>query len=361
MKKTNKIIEINGKKIGIDFPTYFIADIAASHDGELSRAIDLIYQCAEKGADAAKFQHFQAETIVSDYGFKSLGSQKSHQSKWKKSVFEVYKDASVPFEWTQKLKEAADDAGIDFFTSPYSLELVDKVEEYVCAYKIGSGDLTWHEIISYIAKKNKPYILATGASSMNDVIEAVSVGLKYNQEFCLMQCNTNYTASEDNFNYINLNVLKSFQKQFPGIVLGLSDHTPGHSTVLGSVALGARVIEKHFTDDNFRDGPDHLFSMNPKSWDEMVKSTRELEASLGSGVKIVEDNEKETVILQRRAICAKQNLKKGTILDAENTFPLRPIPDDGIPPYQANKILGKKLTNDVQEGEYIKWTDLELQ
>lgn len=359
MNKPNETIEINGKKIGTDYPTYFIADIAASHDGELTRAIDLIYQCAEKGADAAKFQHFQAETIVSDFGFKSLGSQKSHQSKWKKSVFEVYQDASVPFEWTEKLKKAADDAGIDFFTSPYSLELVDKVEEFVCAYKIGSGDLTWHEIISHIAQKNKPYILATGASSMSDVIEAVNVGLQYNQNFCLMQCNTNYTASKENFNFINLNVLNSFRNEFPGIILGLSDHTPGHSTVLGSVAMGARVIEKHFTDDNFREGPDHLFSMNPESWSEMVKRTRELEASLGSGIKIVEDNEKDTVILQRRAICAKYSLKKGAILTAENTFPLRPIPDNGIPPYKINEILGKKLTHDIQEGEYIKWKDLE--
>ena len=100
MKKPNSIIEINGNKIGLDYPTYFIADIAASHDGDLGRAIDLIYQCAERGANAAKFQHFQAKTIVSDFGFKSLGSQKSHQSKWEKSVFEVYEDASVPFNIT---------------------------------------------------------------------------------------------------------------------------------------------------------------------------------------------------------------------------------------------------------------------
>ena len=359
MNKPNKTIEIIGKKIGPDFPTYFIADVAASHDGELSRAIDLIYQCAEKGADAAKFQHFEAQTIVSDFGFKSLGSQKSHQSKWKKSVFEVYQDASVPFHWTEELKKAADDAGIDFFTSPYSLELVDKVNPFVCAFKIGSGDLTWHEIIAHIAQKNKPYILATGASSFADVCKAAYVGLEHNQDFCLMQCNTNYTASSDNFNYINLNVLKSFQEEFPGIVLGLSDHTPGHATVLGAVAMGARVIEKHFTDDNFREGPDHLFSMNPESWAEMVDRTRELEASLGSGVKVVEDNEIDTVILQRRAICAKSGLKKGSILDVNNTFPLRPIPEDGIPPYQLDDILGKKLKKDLQEGEYIRWIDLE--
>lgn len=343
----------------MDHPTYFIADIAASHDGDLSRAIDLIYLCKEKGADAAKFQHFEAETIVSDFGFKSLGEQKSHQSTWKKSVYEVYKDASLPFEWTEKLKAAADDAGIDFFTSPYSLDLVDKVEPYVCAYKIGSGDLTWHEIIRYIAKKNKPYILASGASTLAEVKAAVDVSLSINKDFCLMQCNTNYTASHENFKYINLNVLNTFKKEFPNIILGLSDHTPGHTTVLGAVAMGARVIEKHFTDDNHREGPDHLFSMNPTSWSEMILRTRELEASLGSGKKVVEENEKDTVILQRRALTAKFSLKKGDVLSKENIFPLRPIPQDGIPPYDLKEILGKRIKKDYFAGEYFKWTDLE--
>ena len=359
MKKPNSIIEINSNKIGLDYPTYFIADIAASHDGDLGRAIDLIYQCAERGANAAKFQHFQAKTIVSDFGFKSFGSQKSHQSKWEKSVFEVYEDASVPFDWTAELKKAADDAGIDFFTSPYSLELVDKVDPFVCAFKIGSGDLTWHEIIHHIASKNKPYILASGASSLSEVQQAVSVGLELNQDFCLMQCNTNYTASHDNFDYINLNVLNSYKEEFPGIVLGLSDHTPGHTTVLGAVAMGARVIEKHYTDDNLRDGPDHLFSMNPESWLEMIERTRELESALGNGQKVVEDNEQETVIIQRRALCAKTAMQHGSILTADNLIPLRPIPEDGIQPYRLKELIGKKITKDLQEGEYIRWTDIE--
>jgi N-acetylneuraminate synthase len=174
-----------------------------------------------------------------------------------------------------------------------------------------------------------------------------------------MQCNTNYTASIDNFNYINLNVIREFKKEYPNIILGLSDHTPGHATVLGAVALGARVIEKHFTDDNNREGPDHLFSMNPASWEEMVVRTRELESALGDGRKIVEDNEKETVILQRRAIAAKIPLKEGAIISNENVFPLRPIPDDGIPPYDLNKILGKRVKRDYKEGEYFKLNDLE--
>ena len=154
------------------------------------------------------------------------------------------------------------------------------------AYKIGSGDITWKEILIKIAKKSKPVILASGASTLKETIEATRLLLKYNKKIVLMQCNTNYTSSTDNYNYINLLALKQFKKIFKDkVILGLSDHTAGHASVLGSIALGARVIEKHFTDKNERIGPDHKFSMNPKTWKEMIKSSRELEKCLGNGKK----------------------------------------------------------------------------
>lgn len=359
MKPPNPVLTIQSKKIGRDYPTYFIADIAANHDGDLERARELINFAADAGADAAKFQHFKAETIVSDFGFKTIGGQQSHQAKWKKSVFEVYKDASVSLDWTAALKEACDKAGIAFFTSPYAFDLVDHIDPYVPAYKIGSGDITWIEMVEYIASKQKPYILATGASSMDDVVRAVSVGLDINPMLCLMQCNTNYTASVENFTYIQLNVLKVYREMYPDVVLGLSDHTPGHSTVLGAVALGARMIEKHFTDDVSRMGPDHAFSMDPKSWREMVLRTRELENALGCGIKKIEDNEKETVLVQRRAIRAATNLASGNILSRENLTVLRPCPIDGLPPYRINDLIGKKIQHNLNVGEHLRWINIE--
>src|SRR6266478_594095 len=162
-------LKINDRKIGRDYPTYFIADIAANHDGDIERARRLIRLAADAGADAAKFQHFTAETIVSDRGFRTLAGQQSHQAKWKKSVFEVYKDASVSLGWTDTLKGTCDKAGVAFFTSPYSIDIVDHIDRYVPAYKIGSGDITWIEMVKHIAEKQKPYIMATGASTMDDV------------------------------------------------------------------------------------------------------------------------------------------------------------------------------------------------
>lgn len=359
MMTPSPVLNIDGKKIGNGYPTYFIADIAANHDGDLERAKDLIYLAAEAGADAAKFQHFKAETIVSDYGFKSIHGKKSHQENWKKSVFEVYQDASVSLDWTLILKETCDKAGITFFTSPYSHDIVEYIDAYVPAYKIGSGDITWIEMVQHIASKKKPYILASGASSMDDVLRAVQAGLKINPMLCLMQCNTNYTASLENFKYVQLNVLKAYRKMFPDMVLGLSDHTPGLATTLGAVSLGARMIEKHFTDDASRVGPDHKFSMDSKSWLEMVERTRELENALGCGVKQVEDNEKETVVLQRRAIRANVDLAAGTILNRDHVTVLRPCPDDGIQPYRLDELIGKKLRHNIRAGEHFKWANIE--
>ena len=180
--------------------TYFIADIAANHDGSLTRAKKLIRLCAKAGADAAKFQHFKAETIISS-GFKKIGKI-THQKKWKKSVFQVYKEASIKFEWTKHLEKECKKNKIDFLTAPYDLSYVDEVNKFIPAYKIGSGDITWREIIIKIAKKNKPVILATGASSINDVKKAVSQILRFNKKLVLMQCNTNYTNSYDNLNLL---------------------------------------------------------------------------------------------------------------------------------------------------------------
>ena len=351
--------KINKTKIGLDEKTYFIADIAANHDGNLNKAIDLIHNCAEAGANAAKFQHFQAETIVSDYGFKSLGRQQSHQSTWKKTVFDTYKDASLPIEWTKLLRAECDKAKIEFFTSPYSIELVSFVDKFVNVYKVGSGDVTWHEIVLHMAKKNKPILIATGASSLSEVEILIEKVKKVNKQICLMQCNTNYTADKDNLKFINLNVLKTYKKKFPEVVLGLSDHTHGHSTVLGAVAMGARVIEKHFTLDNELEGPDHKFSMNPKTWREMIDRTRELELALGDGNKKIEKNEAETVILQRRALRANLKLKKNHKLKNEDLIALRPCPKDAIQPYDLDKIIGRCLKNDLDYHQEIKWSDLE--
>jgi sialic acid synthase SpsE len=342
-----------GTKIIDKNSLYFIADIGANHNGSLEKAIELIHLAKESGADAAKFQNFQANKIVSKTGFDKIKGKLSHQAKWKKSVFEVYEEASIPKDWTKILKEECEKAKIDYFTSAYDFESVDLVDPYVDLYKIGSGDITWLDIIEYTIEKNKPVLIATGASNNDDVSRVMQMALKKTNNLVLMQCNTNYTGSSENFKYCNLNVLKQYAIDYPNIVLGLSDHTAGHATVLGAIALGARVIEKHFTDNNNQDGPDHGFAMNPQSWREMVDRSNELLVALGDGIKIVEKNEQQSKLVQRRCIRAKNKLKKGHILSESDLISLRPIGEGGFEPFEKAEVLGMKLIMDIEAGEHF--------
>jgi len=351
-------IKIGSRIIGDQHPTYFIADIAANHDGDLERAKLLIRLAKEAGADAAKFQNFQAAKIVSDYGFQNMTGPMSHQASWKKSVFEVYQDASVPLDWSPILKGYCEELEIEYFSSPYDFESIDKLDTYMPAYKVGSGDINWLESLERMAGKGKPVLLATGASEIGEVQQAVETIQKINKQLILMQCNTNYTASLENFKSIHLNVLKTYALMFPDVILGLSDHTPGHATVLGAVTLGARVIEKHFTDDNLRVGPDHKFAMNPQSWAEMVENTRQLERALGSTRKFVAENEQDTVIVQRRCVRAHGDLRAGEILTREKLSVLRPATPGAIRPDQIQQVIGTHALQDIPAGKELRWTDL---
>jgi N-acetylneuraminate synthase len=349
-------IKIKDRAIGGNHPTYFIADIAANHDGDLERAKALIWLAAQAGAEATKFQNFRAPEIVSDYGFRTMDDPLSHQAKWSKSVFEIYEGASIPFEWSADLEEECDEAGIHYFSSPYDFEAVDQLEQYFPAIKIGSGDITWLEIVERIASKGKPVLLATGASDIGDVQRAVDAILAINPDLVLMQCNTNYTASLENFDHIHLNVLKTYRAMYPEVVLGLSDHTPGHATVLGAVALGAKVVEKHFTDDPTREGPDHRFSLDPTAWREMVDRTRELERALGSANKHVAQNEEQTVVIQRRCLRAGRDIQAGEVLTRDLIDILRPADKGAILPYEVERAVGAVALVDIPAGEARRWT-----
>ena len=239
-------------------------------------------------------------------------------------------------------------------SAPYDFEAVDLMEELgVDFYKIGSGDITWHEMLEYIAKKNKPMILATGASTLAEVDEAVKIiEATGNRDLILLQCITNYPSKIAS---ANLNVLKTYQKRFD-IITGYSDHAPTDIVPLGAVALGAKVIEKHFTLNKKDKGPDHPHSMEPAEFASMVKRIRQLEAAAGSEDKQVVEEESETVIVQRRGLYAKRVIKAGEPLTAGDIDVLRPAL--GILPKFKSSITGKKAKRTIGAGEPIRWEDL---
>jgi len=313
-----KDIRIGNKKIGKGHPVYVIAEAGSNFDGDLDRAKLLAKYAKEVGADAYKIQNFLAPKIVSSEGFKDL--QVSFQSKWEKPVVEVYKDAEFPREWVKEVSDYCEEIGIDFFSSPYDYEAVDLLEDIgVVAHKIGSGEIDNIEFLQYVAKTGKPIIIASGSATMVDVESAISsVREVGNNEIVLLQCVTNYPSPVSD---ANLRAMLSIQDAF-NVHVGYSDHTTGPSgggddpldgiTVpLGSVALGGVMVEKHFTDDRTRKGPDHPYAMELDKFKLMIDSIRAMENALGDGDKKVMPSEKETVIIQRRGIYLTKDVNKG--------------------------------------------------
>jgi sialic acid synthase SpsE len=338
-------------------PPYFIADIAANHDGSIDRAKELIWLAKESGAHCAKFQHYTAKNIINGLGFETLNPLKTHQSDWDKSVTEIYDQYHFKREWTKEIANECRQAKIDFSSTPYDHEAIDLIKGYVPFIKIGSGDISWIEHIEDCLTTGLPIVIASGASMEADVIRAMKLFEKNKNQVCLMQCNTNYTIESDKIGYVNLNVLKKYKQRYPSAILGLSDHTLTDTSVLGAIALGAKVIEKHFTDDNDRVGPDHKFAINPRNWRLMVNRANELSLALGDGNKKVEANEFDSFIVQRRSCTAMHVIEKGAVLTKGDLTYLRPCPEGAFHPYEAKKIIGRKVNRTILEGEIFYNSD----
>lgn len=350
MKSFPKEIRIGKKLIGIGHPTYLIAEIGANFDKNLDKAKRLVDAAKEAGADCAKFQTFCTPKIVSEGGFSRMKLKGVHGS-WGRTVSEVFKDAEFPREWHQGISEYCSKVNIDFSTSPYDFEAVDLCEKLDVPFiKIGSGDITWLEMLEYIARKGKPMMLATGDATLSEIDEAVrTIEATGNKDLVLMQCITNYPSKIDS---ANVNVLKTYQSAFD-ILTGYSDHSQGPVVALASVVIGGCVIEKHFTLNKADKGPDHPHSMNPVEFKLMVDYVREIERAMGSTRKEVVEEESETVYVQRRCLYAKHNISAGKIIEADDIDVLRPAL--GIPPKYKNVIIGKVVKNNIEQGQPLYW------
>ncbi|HEX6914783.1 MAG TPA: N-acetylneuraminate synthase family protein [Chitinophagaceae bacterium] len=345
-----KEIKIGKRMVGAGHPSYIIAEIGANFDHSLSKAKELCDAAKEAGADCAKFQSFISEKIVSGKGFARMQLKGVHGS-WGRPVNEVFKDAEFPREWHAEVSAYCDKIGIDFSTSPYDFEAVDLCEELKVPYiKIGSGEITWLEMLEYIAKKGLPMILATGDATLSEVDEAIrTIEATGNRNLILLQCITNYPSMIES---ANINVLKTYQSAFD-ILTGYSDHSPGDVVILGSIALGGCVVEKHFTLNKKDKGPDHPHSMDVAEFKLMVNRIRQLETAMGSTRKFVVEEEAETVYVQRRGLYAARDIKKGQVLSAEDITALRPAL--GILPKYKPVVIGKVAKTDIAANEPLFW------
>jgi len=348
---TVKPIKIGKKTVGDNHPCYIIAEIGSNFNGSLSLAKKLIKLAKKSGADAAKFQVFTAENLISRKGFEQ---KNAFQKKWKKSVWDVYKNAEFPRNWHDELNSYCKKLGIHFFTSPWDFDAIDSLVKLKApAIKIGSGDITNIEILKYIGSKNLPILLATGASTLKEISIAVkTIKSTGNNKIILMQSVTQYPSPISD---ANLKVLHTLKNKF-NLNVGYSDHSPGSLVSLSSVALGACIIEKHFTLDPKMSGPDHPHSMSPNNFELMVKEIRTLEIAMGDGIKKVENSEKETRIIQRRGIWTIKPIKKGEKFTRDNIRPLRPI--KGISSSKYEQLLGKISKRNMKEFHPILKNDL---
>ncbi len=314
-----------------------VAEAGLNHNSDLGTAKSLIDSACEVGADAIKFQTFKAETLVAE-------STDSNQYNLLKSLELSFEDHQIVFDYCK-------DKGILFLSSPFDPTTADFLDSMgMEAFKIASGELTNHPLLTHIGRKDKPIILSTGMSDLMEVGEAIHTIQKVNdQSLTLLHCVSNYpTAPED----VNLHAMETMERAFH-LSVGYSDHTLGIEMPIAAVALGATVIEKHFTLDCTLKGPDHSMSLDPQEFKRMVQAIRNVERALGDGLKVPVEKEFPVREAARRSLVAQIPIAAGTPITAEMITSKRP--GHGIPPKYFDLIMGRKLQKDLEKDETITW------
>ena len=311
-----------------------------NHNGDVELAKKIIKAAADCGCDAAKFQIFTAEKLVTKNA-ETYGNQDGHLPKYQQ---EMYKKHELTKEQYKELKKYCDKLGIIFFASVWDEENADLLEDVGGEiFKFGSMDITHLPLLEYVAKKNKPMMLSVGMSTMDEVEEAVKVITKYNQKIMLLHCVSAYPAKAEDASMLSMVALKE-KFSFP---VGFSDHTPEVLTDTVAVALGANLIEKHFTIDKSLPGVDHAMSINPEEMKRMVQEVRLVEKMLGKKELFVKESEKETRMMARRSVIAKVNIPKGKRITKEMLIIKRP--GTGLAPKEIYNIIGKKAKVNIKE------------
>jgi N-acetylneuraminate synthase/N,N'-diacetyllegionaminate synthase len=329
---------------------FIIAEAGVNHNGDLNLAQKLIDAAVEAGADAVKFQCFKADRLVTRDAAKAA-YQTANLGGAGLSQHQMLKALELRDDDFRILKEDCDRKKICFLATPFDEEAVDLLEPLVDRYKISSGDCTNLPFLQVVAKKGKPVILSTGMSSLDEVRQAVKA--LEGVETTLLHCTTNYPCPPKE---ANLRAMLTLKKEF-GLPVGFSDHTEGIEIAVAAAALGATVIEKHFTLDKKMKGPDHRASLEPNELKEMIHAIRTVEAALGDGIKRPQSSELEIRRQAARSLVAARDLKAGEILREEDFVCKRP--GTGIPPDQSGKVIGKRLKKPLKRDDLITFEVLE--
>lgn len=333
---------------------FIIAEAGVNHNGSLEMALQLVDKAVEIGADCVKFQTFKAEQIVTATSPKA--SYQLEVTDRQESQFEMLKKLELDRDAFKTIKDYCDKKGIRFLSTPYNPEDADLLNSIgVDGFKIASGQLVETPFLEYVAKFGRQMIISTGMATMEEVREAVqAIRAAGNDDIIVLQCNTDYPSKISDTNIRAMLTMRDELK----VRVGYSDHVPNNYACYAAVALGAEVIEKHFTLDNHLPGPDHSSSLEPEAFRELIDGVRNIEQCLGSGVKVPSEAEKRNTFGMRRSLVARTDLKKGTVLTAADLGFKRPA--NGLSPKFLPKVIGRALLQDIKKDEALTEASVDL-
>jgi len=341
-------ITIENRRIGLDHPPYIIAELSANHNGSLQTALRLIDEAKAAGADAIKLQTYRPDTITIDCDredFKIKGGL------WDgRTLYELYQEAHTPWEWHRPLFDHARKLGISIFSSPFDASAVDLLEDLGApAYKIASFELVDLPLIRYVAGTRKPMILSTGMANADEIGEAIAAARDGGcQDLAILHCVSGYPAPAEQY---NLRTITDMQSRF-GVPVGLSDHTIDNATAIASVALGACLVEKHFTLNRHGGGPDDSFSLEPPELKSLCRDTRTAWRALGRVNYERTESEKGNVQF-RRSLYVVRDMRKGDEFSHMNVKSIRP--GFGLPPKALDTVIGRNAIRDIPKGTPLTW------
>jgi pseudaminic acid synthase len=346
--------EIAARPVGPTEPCYVIAEAGANHNRDLDTAKALIDVAAEAGADAVKFQTYTAEGMYSRKTPNPSYLDKADLLKDQETVWQLIKRVEIPWEWHEQLAAHAAGAGLHFLSTPFEEAAVDVLESVgVPAYKIASYEITHLPLIRHCARTGKPLLISTGMASLADIERALDAANSAGCEsIALLHCAINYPPR---FEDLNLRAIETLRAAFQ-LPVGWSDHTPGYAADVAAVALGAVMVEKHYTLSREQEGPDHPFALEPSELKAMITAIRQTEVALGSAVKRVTEAEAEMYRIGRRSLVAARDLRAGDVLGADDVAIKRP--GYGIPVHELDVVIGRQAAVDVEADEILQWSML---
>jgi len=345
-------IEIAGRKISRSERPYIIAELSANHNGELETAMKIIDEAVNAGADAVKLQTYRPDTITLD---SDLDEFKIKGGLWDgRTLYDLYKEAHMPWEWHKPLFEHARKYGITVFSSPFDTSAVDLLEDLnTPAYKIASFEAIDLPLIRYAGTTGKPMIISTGMASSEEITEAIETASEAGcSDIALLHCVSGYPAPIEDY---NLATIVDMANRF-GLVTGLSDHTLGSTTAIAAVALGASIVEKHFTLDRNGGGPDDVFSIEPDELAALCEYARGSWKAIGAAGYQLKSSETENIKF-RRSLYAVESIQKGEVVTLENVKSIRP--GYGLAPKHLDSILGRRVLKNIKKGQAMSWSVIE--